>query len=118
MKVKLKGADLVLFVAVLAYLFLVFGPYRPMVAMSPSMEPAIMKGSFMIGERLKGDEELQIGDICTYRPKDVSYTVTHRIVDIKGGDYVFKGDNNERADETPVKRDQILYRVIWKPAGH
>ena len=107
----------ILAAAVSAYIFFTFGPYRPMIVMTRSMEPAIKRGDILIGEKITWDTSLNIGDICTYIPKDAGYTVTHRIVATDGSTYIFKGDNNEREDEERVLRSQIKYLIIRK-AGH
>ena len=39
-------------------------------------------------------------------------TVTHRIIRITPEGYIFKGDHNSTEDTDPVKREQILYRLI------
>ena len=31
------------------------------------------------------------------------------------GKYKIKGDNNLNADEPKVKREQIVYKIIWNP---
>ena len=113
--ISVEGVILV--IAVSAYLFCTFGPYRPMIVMSRSMEPSIKRGDILIGEKVTKETCLDVGDVCTYIPMDAGYTVTHRIIAINGDTYVFKGDNNEKEDEEIVSRDRIKYHIIRK-AGH
>ena len=39
--------------------------------------------------------------------------VIHRIIDEQGGQYIFKGDNNQIADFNPVAKEQIQGKVIF-----
>ena len=98
-----------LFVAVLTALF---GRYRPFIVMSDSMYPSLKKNDVIIGERVTNKESIQKGDICVYVPKDGFFTITHRIVEEHSDGYVFKGDNNESADDNHVSLGQIRYKII------
>ena len=105
--------DIVLIIAVIIYAESLFGPVRPMIVMSRSMEPVLRTGTIIIGRKVDDKTTLQVGDVCTYKPYEESYTVTHRIEGISPDGYVFKGDNNKTCDPAQVVRDQILYRIIY-----
>lgn len=90
------------------------GNYRLLVVQSGSMEPAIHTGAVVLVEPQAG---YQPGDIVTYQPKLRSQqTITHRIQQQaqKNGQlvYITKGDANEDVDFAPVKRQQIIGKVM------
>lgn len=93
--------------------------FQAYVIISQSMEPTIHVQDAIVTKR---EDNLQIGDVCTYLSKNPSYfgiMITHRIVDIKTNDkgekvYIFKGDNNYSADQMPVEKDQIYGKVVMK----
>ena len=93
--------------------------YQAYVIISQSMEPTIHVQDAII---IKREDNLKVGDVCTYISKNPSYLgimITHRIIGITTGPngkklYTFKGDNNFSADPLPVERDQIYGKVIMK----
>lgn len=111
-------SDVLLIMAFIIYAESLFGPIRPMIVMSRSMEPSIKRGNIIIGRKVDDTLELEVGDVCTYIPKGESYTVTHRIIDKNNCGFMFKGDNNDQADGDIVKKDQIKYKIISVRAGH
>lgn len=95
-----------------------FGGY---VIISPSMVPTIKVKDAVIVKRTSQDN-LNIGDIITFKSTDPRYTgliITHRIVgtqSISSGDLVYrtKGDNNRIEDSAVVQNDNIFGKVILK----
>ena len=93
--------------------------YGAYVIVSPSMEPVIHVQDAIVIHR---DDELKIGDVCTYLSKDPRWygiKITHRIiaqdVDADGKKvYIFKGDANNVQDALPVYEDQIFGKVIMR----
>ena len=85
--------------------------YKIMHVQSPSMEPIIMTGDYIIGKTVKDPEDIIVGEIYTYNYHN-QYTVTHRIIDITSEGYIFKGDNNKGNDPEPVQFKNIIYKVI------
>ena len=81
--------------------------------MSPSMELRIRTYQFVLGKKVTDDTVLMTGDVCTYQPYGRNITITHRIIGRTKDGYVFKGDNNDTQDPEAVKKEQILYRLIW-----
>lgn len=82
---------------------------------SHSMEPIINVNDLIIIKNCTV-EELEVGDIITYRKKDKSI-VTHRIVDIEKNDtieYTTKGDNNNIEDDEKISYDQICGKYLFK----
>ena len=93
--------------------------FQAYVIISQSMEPNIHVQDAII---IKREDNLKVGDVCTYISKNPSYLgimITHRITGITTGPdgkklYTFKGDNNFSADPMPVEEDQIYGKVIMK----
>lgn len=81
-----------------------------------SMSPTIEIGDIVI---VKIGQEVQKGDIITYKSKNVF--ITHRIIEIEDESIIAKGDNNNTEDE-PISKDNIIGKVrfvinnvgIWK----
>ncbi len=93
--------------------------YGAYVIVSTSMEPVIHVNDAIL---IKRDDDLKIGDVCTYLSKDprwLGIMITHRIIgtDVnENGEkvYIFKGDANETPDTLPVSESQIYGKVIMK----
>ena len=92
--------------------------YRCLWIASGSMEPTIHEDQYVLCKVTDG-ENIEIGDIVAYKGQDVSgvnITIIHRVIDIYEENgikyFVFKGDNNEKQDEKPVKQEDLMYIVI------
>jgi len=110
----LLGA-LVVIVVALVCIALVPG-YGMFFVRSESMKPVINLGDLVITTppgSLLG--KLSIGRIVTYEKNGTR--VTHRIIDIKNGDYITKGDASEDPDALPVRPDEIKGVVLFKVPG-
>lgn len=88
---------------------------------TPSMEPTIMTGDIIIGNKITAEEAktLKVDDIITYSAGDlngdgIDDVNTHRIVEvITEGDsvsYITKGDNNYVEDGFRVLPENVLCR--------
>ncbi|HZG16630.1 MAG TPA: signal peptidase I [Candidatus Bathyarchaeia archaeon] len=89
-----------------------------LVVLSGSMSPTFDTGS-IVAIRPVPFEEIQKGDIVTFKDKD-DLTVTHRVIDFvenKGQkQLVTKGDANDGKDGNPVPADKVLGEVqYWVP---
>lgn len=91
-----------------------FFNYSFYIIQSPSMEPEIKKNDFVIVKKIKGPDEINTGDIITYKHSDI--IVTHRISEIiiNNGEksYLTKGDNNPSADPWTVQYADIYGKNI------
>lgn len=76
---------------------------------SNSMNPSIRKGNMIIVKKQNDYEE---GDVITYIGSDENL-VTHRIVRKYENVFITKGDNNNVEDESEVKKEQIIGKVIY-----
>lgn len=66
---------------------------------------------------------LAVGDLLLvaksdYKPGDVAIylrdriTIVHRIVEVRGDSYVFKGDNNPGTDAETISRERVIGKVV------
>ncbi len=101
----------------LVVLFFVLFPLLPIdnnyslkMVLSDSMSPAIKTGSVIM---VKPALDYQVGDIVTYQyGRKARNLTTHRIIGQQGNEFITKGDNNNAADINPVKKEQILGKVV------
>ena len=76
---------------------------------SDSMKPEFSKGDIIIIQEKK---EYEVNDIITFQLTD-NEKITHRIIEKNENKYYTKGDNNNAKDETGIKKDNILGKVIY-----
>ena len=76
---------------------------------SDSMKPEFSKGDIII---IQEKEEYEVNDIITFQLTD-NEKITHRIIEKNENKYYTKGDNNNAKDETGIKKDNILGKVIY-----
>jgi len=78
---------------------------------SGSMTPTIKIGAIVM---VRAATSYKIKDIITFQvgsgKRDI---VTHRIISRKGDEFITKGDANNVADINPVKKENILGRVVF-----
>lgn len=80
-----------------------------------SMLPRFRHGDLVLVRR---PDSYRVGDVVAYRSRFLRRIVLHRIVEISGGHYTFKGDNNSWADpERPSKTQLIGKQWIRVPGG-
>lgn len=83
--------------------------WRLLTVQSGSMEPAIRTGSLVIVRKINN---YQKGEVITYwSEKDSKTTITHRIVEIKDGQFITKGDANDVIDTISVDKELILGKI-------
>lgn len=87
----------------------VFG-FKPFIATSGSMEPAVPTGSLVYVNI--NDKDVAKNDIIMYKIPSISgksdKMVTHRVVDIQGDEIITKGDANEDIDLNPIRKEQVI----------
>lgn len=71
-----------------------------------------MSGTIEVNDMVitKAKDEYYVNDIVLYRENESC--VTHRIIDIRDGLYITKGDANNTEDKDPVKKEDICGKVI------
>lgn len=81
-----------------------------------SMEPVISAGANAIEIVPKTEDEIQVGDIASYRSAYADGTIIHRVVykgqDEDGTYFIFKGDNIPTSDPGRVRFEQIERVVV------
>lgn len=83
-----------------------------LVVLSGSMNPIMKVGDLIIVERCN---DFKVGDIISF--KDPSgrrnVLITHRLIDIKNGRFITKGDANEEADDINLTRKDIVGKAVF-----
>ncbi len=81
------------------------------VVLSGSMEPAIPVGSIVL---IKSAPSYIVGDVITYGPDTrKAIPVTHRVVALKDGKFLTKGDANEGVDAGSVDPKSVIGKVVF-----
>lgn len=95
--------------------FSIFG-YRPVYALSGSMEPTIMTNSISLTKQVTNPDEVQVGDIVAFSVTENSgkeIEVVHRIIEITDdGSVITQGDNNNAPDSFLLTRNDIQAKVV------
>ncbi len=81
---------------------------------SGSMEPTIPTGSVVYVKEIEASD-LQKDDVIAYYSSDENGAIiTHRIVQnrVVSGEFITKGDANEKEDLTPVTYDRLIGKVV------
>lgn len=80
-----------------------------------SMEPGFHTGDLAI---IRPAPSYGAGDVVAYRSAQLDTVVMHRIVDVDGDRYTFKGDNNSWLDpEHPAREDLVGRLALRVPQG-
>lgn len=90
----------------------VFG-YQLYTVVSGSMEPAIPIGSLLYIQETQPEGMEKDDVIAYYGGHDSAAIITHRVVEnrVFMGEFVTKGDANEKEDVTPVSYDDFIGKV-------
>ena len=86
----------------------VVGADHGFVILSGSMEPALSPGDVVI---VAATTDVATGDIVTFDDGN-DIPTTHRVVGTQDGQFVTKGDANERPDSRLVAREDLVGRVV------
>lgn len=81
-----------------------------------SMEPVLNENSNAIELIPKSEDDIDVGDICSYKSKYATGSIIHRVVykghDEQGTYFVFKGDNNPTSDPGRIRFSQVQRCVV------
>ena len=108
---------LVVLIAVMVVLIPAVTGSRALTVLTGSMAPAYPAGTLVI-VRPTPPGEVRIGDVMTYQLKSgepvlVTHRVIEKIYDTNGElSFTTKGDNNDLADDEPVKAVQVV-GTVW-----
>ena len=87
--------------------------YNIYTVVSGSMEPSIPTGSLVYIEGAQ-PEDIEAGDVIAfYGARDSAAVITHRVVENNTlmGQFVTKGDANEKADVNPVSYEEFIGKL-------
>ena len=95
-------------------LFFGYGTYY---VVSGSMDPTIKVGEIIIVRKVKGEDDLQKGDIITFHGKGGNLEgkiVTHRIISdgVVDGKITTCGDANHGIADTPITYDDVIAKYV------
>ena len=85
----------------MALTILFIAKIRPYVVKTGSMEPAIPVHSLCFVNENVTLSSISVGDVISFRAGE-DLLVTHRVVEINGGEYTTRGDANNADDASPV----------------
>jgi len=74
-----------------------------------SMQPKFHSGDLAV---VRAQGTYHVGEIVAYNSNELHTIVLHRIIGMKGGRYIFKGDNNNFIDFEHPARNQLL-GALW-----
>jgi len=81
-----------------------------------SMEPVLSARSNAIEVRPKSTDEIQVGDIISYKSEYADGIIIHRVIekneDDNGVYFILKGDNNPKPDPGKIRFEQIQRVVV------
>ncbi|MDD6203648.1 MAG: signal peptidase I [Firmicutes bacterium] len=94
------------------------GSYATVKIISPSMEPQIPVGTYILAQKVAPDQ-IGVGDVILFRSRDPQIygkINTHRVVDVScsSGEYSFttRGDNNSVDDAFPVFESDLVGKYV------
>lgn len=95
-----------------------FGSYATVRIISPSMEPEIPTGTYILAQKVTADQ-VRVGDVILFRSRDPQIygkINTHRVVEVscQNGEYSFttRGDNNNDNDAYPVSESDLVGKYV------
>jgi signal peptidase len=80
------------------------------VVVSDSMKPVFERGDMVLSQAIS--KEPHVGDIATFKARDVQNPITHRIVGIQGNSVTTKGDNNPLPDGYDTTTNDIIAKAV------
>jgi signal peptidase I len=79
-----------------------------------SMQPGIDGGDLVL---LRTAQDYRVGDVVGYRSPSLHTVVLHRIIDVDGGRFTFKGDSNSWIDPDRPSASDLLGRMWVRVPG-
>jgi signal peptidase I len=74
-----------------------------------SMQPLLQQNDLAL---VRVQTSYRVGDVVLYHSAILDKPVLHRIIAIQGGDYFFKGDNNDFVDPGYATRSELVGK-LW-----
>jgi signal peptidase len=111
LKKDTSGRDWLLFIVILAMVIILgLKMVTPMVVISDSMKPEFKRGDMIIVQSVFLTPE--IGDIITFNVNNKNFDISHRVISVRDGVIITKGDNNPRKDEYGTRQENIKAKAI------
>lgn len=85
-----------------------------MITRGVSMLPTIRAGDLVV---LRAEPSYHVGEVAAYHNPELHAVVLHRIIAIRGGRYVFKGDNNHFVTTYKPTKTQIIGQEVLQLGG-
>ena len=76
------------------------------------MNPTLKPGDGLELYTYKSPAEIRVGDVIVYPHPSRTVDVVHRIIEIRPGGVITRGDNNNKIDPYTVRFDDIIGKVI------
>jgi signal peptidase len=74
------------------------------------MEPTMSGGDIIL---YTDHTEISEGDVIVFENDKQDVMVGHRVIEIKGEEYITKGDNNSRPDPVVVTDENVEGKIIY-----
>ncbi len=84
----------------------------------PSMYPTLKPGDGIDMNPYQDPLDMKVGDVITYPYPSGTVTVVHRIIAIKAGRVITRGDNNNKIDPYTIGFEDIIGKVISAKRGN
>lgn len=99
-------------VIIAAALICIVAGIRPYITLSGSMEPAIHTGSVCFVNTKADYEDIEVGDVISFKLETGGYT-THRVIGITEEGIETKGDNNENSDGITTTAENFHGKTLF-----
>lgn len=107
------GLGLILLFAIFALILPSAFSARIAIVRSDSMSPVMPAGSLAVMSPID-PATVKVGDIITFEaPMNADVTVSHRVMEVRSGGFVTKGDASEDFDPFIIPHEDVLGRVSW-----
>lgn len=108
----------ILILAIYVSPLILSGSIMPFIVLSESMVPTMLVGDAIIMQKVH-TEDIKIGDIIAFYPKDGAKTsVSHRVIEIYNDNgklsFQTKGDNVEHKDPFIVDSKNVIGKAVFK----
>ncbi len=80
------------------------------VVVSDSMKPVFVRGDIVFSQTIS--KEPHVGDIVTFKARDIQNPITHRVFKIQDNFIITKGDNLPSPDDYGTTKNDIIAKAI------
>lgn len=87
--------------------------FKPYIIQTGSMEPELKVNALIVIKKVTY-EEIEVGDIISFKPNGSNINVCHRVIEQTDQGYITKGDNNNNPDLELVTKDNFSGKLVFK----